>query len=57
MLKSNFPPRYNIAPTQSSIVVRLGKAGKRELAEMKWGLVPSWSKDGKMAGPALALAG
>jgi putative SOS response-associated peptidase YedK len=49
-LTSNFPPRYNIAPTQASFVVRLDKSGRRELAEMKWGLVPSWSKDGKMAG-------
>lgn len=49
-LTSNFPPRYNIAPTQKSFVVRLDKEGKRELVEMQWGLVPSWSKDGKMVG-------
>ena len=49
-LTSNFPPRYNIAPTQKSFVVRLDKVAKRELAEMQWGLVPSWSKDAKMAG-------
>ena len=46
-LTSNFPPRFNIAPTQMSFVVRLNKEGARELAEMKWGLVPSWSKDAK----------
>jgi putative SOS response-associated peptidase YedK len=50
MLKSNFPPRFNIAPTQLSFVVRLDKAGNRALAEMKWGLVPSWSKDARMMG-------
>src|ERR1700740_2002521 len=44
-LTSNFPPRTNIAPTQQSFVVRLAKDGGRELAELKWGLVPSWSKD------------
>ena len=44
-LTSNFPPRYNIAPTQMSFVVRLDKEGKRELVEMKWGLIPSWAKD------------
>jgi putative SOS response-associated peptidase YedK len=44
-LTSNFPPRYNITPTQKSFVVRLAKDGSRELAELKWGLVPSWSKD------------
>jgi putative SOS response-associated peptidase YedK len=39
-LTSNFPPRYNIAPTQQSFVVRLAKDGSRELAELKWGLIP-----------------
>jgi putative SOS response-associated peptidase YedK len=43
--RSTFPPRYNVAPTQQSFVVRLAKDGGRELAELKWGLVPSWSKD------------
>lgn len=44
---SNFPPRYNIAPTQSSFVVRL-KDGQRDLAEMRWGLVPFWADDLKI---------
>jgi len=44
---SNFPPRYNIAPTQSSFVVRL-KEGQRELTEMRWGLVPFWADDLKI---------
>jgi putative SOS response-associated peptidase YedK len=44
---SNFPPRYNIAPTQSSFVVRL-KDGKRDLVEMRWGLVPFWADDLKI---------
>jgi putative SOS response-associated peptidase YedK len=48
-LTSNFPPRTNIAPTQQSFVVRLAKDGSRELAELKWGLIPSWSKDDKGA--------
>lgn len=39
-------PRYNIAPTQQVPVVRLSPAdNRRELAELKWGLVPFWSKD------------
>ena len=37
-------PRYNIAPTQEVAVVREGEAGRR-LDMMRWGLVPSWSKD------------
>jgi putative SOS response-associated peptidase YedK len=33
-----FPPRYNVAPTQKAFVVRV-KDGHGELAEMRWGLV------------------
>ncbi len=40
----NLRPRYNIAPTQSVPVVRAGE-GRRSLAMMRWGLVPSWAKD------------
>ena len=40
---SNFPPRYNIAPTQTSFVVR-ERDGERELAELRWGLLPKWAK-------------
>jgi|ERR1039458_2367373 putative SOS response-associated peptidase YedK len=36
-------PRYNIAPTQAVIVV--GDDGKRYLKPMRWGLIPSWTKD------------
>jgi putative SOS response-associated peptidase YedK len=48
MIRSNFPPRYNIAPTQKSLVVRETN-GARELADLRWGLVPSWAKDAKGA--------
>jgi len=37
-------PRYNIAPTQPVAAVRACDAG-RELALLRWGLVPSWAKD------------
>lgn len=40
-----FPPRYNIAPTQPAAIVRLDHRGGRELALVRWGLVPSWVKD------------
>ncbi len=41
---SNLPPRFNIAPTQDAAVVRPGPEGEaRELAMLRWGLVPSWS--------------
>ncbi|MEE9587897.1 MAG: SOS response-associated peptidase [Hyphomicrobiaceae bacterium] len=41
----NFPPRYNIAPTQPVAIVRRGADGVREFALVRWGLIPSWVKD------------
>ena len=41
-------PRFNIAPTQSILAVRAGSAG-RESARLRWGLIPSWAKDTKLA--------
>lgn len=38
-------PRYNIAPTQEVPVIRQSTAGERELAFVRWGLVPRWAKD------------
>jgi putative SOS response-associated peptidase YedK len=40
-----FPPRYNIAPTQPVHIVRLDPRGERELVLVRWGLIPSWVKD------------
>jgi putative SOS response-associated peptidase YedK len=40
----NFPPRYNIAPTQPVPVVIL-ENGARHFKLMRWGLVPAWVKD------------
>ncbi len=40
----DFPPRYNIAPTQPVLVVLHREAG-REAEHMRWGLVPNWVKD------------
>ena len=40
-----FPPRYNIAPTQPVAIVRASAVGPRELALVRWGLIPSWVKD------------
>ncbi len=42
----NLPPRYNIAPTQSVPIVRQGnEPDGRELALVRWGLLPAWAKD------------
>ena len=39
-------PRYNVAPTQQVLAVRQG-AGKRVAVALRWGLIPSWSKEGQ----------
>jgi len=41
----DFPPRYNIAPSQPVIIVRTGLRSEREFRLVRWGLIPSWAKD------------
>ena len=44
--QSNFPPRYNVAPTDQIPIVRVDpRDGERELVMARWGLVPWWSKE------------
>jgi putative SOS response-associated peptidase YedK len=43
----NLQPRYNVAPTQQVPVVRRLDDG-RHLAQLRWGLIPSWAKDASM---------
>jgi putative SOS response-associated peptidase YedK len=51
-----FEPRYNIAPTQEILAVRVEAAGRqREAAMLRWGLIPSWSKE-PAGGPPLINA-
>ena len=40
----NFPPRYNVAPTQPMPVVQLAD-GARHFALVRWGFIPAWAKD------------
>ena len=40
----NFPPRYNVAPTQPIPVVRIAD-GRRSFALVRWGLIPAWVTD------------
>src|ERR1700749_2813696 len=40
----NFPPRYNIAPTQPIPVV-IVENDVRHFRLMRWGLLPAWVKD------------
>jgi putative SOS response-associated peptidase YedK len=44
-------PRYNAAPGQELPVVRLDKDGRREVALLRWGLIPATVED-----PAAGLA-
>ena len=49
--RPNLRPRYNIAPTQTVPVVRRkDDGGGRELALVRWGLIPSWAKDASIGG-------
>ncbi|MBT5648305.1 MAG: SOS response-associated peptidase [Rhodospirillaceae bacterium] len=41
----NLEPRFNIAPTQMAPVVRGDGEGGRKIDLLRWGLIPSWSKD------------
>ncbi|MFN7941212.1 MAG: SOS response-associated peptidase [Thermoanaerobaculia bacterium] len=42
----DLPARYNIAPSQEvAVVVERAPGAARELARMRWGLVPRWAKE------------
>lgn len=43
-VRENFPPRYNIAPTQPIHVVAMDERRRRVLKLMRWGFIPSWAK-------------
>ncbi len=42
----NWVPSYNIAPTQTTPIIIQGE--RKRVKPMRWGLVPSWSKDIKI---------
>jgi putative SOS response-associated peptidase YedK len=51
-------PRYNIAPTQTvATVVRDPESGEYHLELMRWGLIPSWSKDPSVASKMINARG
>jgi len=46
----DFPPRYNIAPTQPVLIVRNAASSRdqpamREMTLVRWGLIPPWVKN------------
>jgi putative SOS response-associated peptidase YedK len=47
--KVDLSPRYNIAPSQKTAVIRhLPGEGFRRLDMLRWGLIPPWAKDMKI---------
>jgi putative SOS response-associated peptidase YedK len=44
----NLAPRYNISLSHQVAVVRASESD-RELSMLRWGLVPGWAKDSKIA--------
>lgn len=40
-----WPPRFNLAPTQMAPVVLADPEGERRLGVLRWGLVPRWADD------------
>ena len=45
----NLQPRYNMAPTQDAPIIRRREDGERELAMLRWGLIPFWADPSKKA--------
>ncbi len=43
--EDDFPPRYNIAPTDPALIVRSDDRPGRLLRLVRWGLIPPWVKD------------
>jgi len=51
-----FRQRFNISPTQTVVAIRQ-EEGKRVPANLRWGLVPAWSKDPKSGPPLINARG
>jgi putative SOS response-associated peptidase YedK len=46
---TSYSPRFNIPPGSRILVVRANTEGAIELAKLRWGLIPGWAKDEKIA--------
>src|SRR5215471_14661200 len=45
---TNYPPRYNAAPSQDLLVIRRNRhTGEVSLDPLRWGLIPYWCEDPK----------
>ena len=45
LLKSDAGAALTITPMRFACVIRMNDKGRREIARMRWGLVPPWEKD------------
>lgn len=52
----NFRADFNVAPSMAVLAVASTRAGGRRIGTLRWGLVPSWSKDPKGTGHVNARA-
>jgi putative SOS response-associated peptidase YedK len=41
--------RYNVAPAQRVLAIRRSEDGEREPVLLRWGLIPPWAKDARIA--------
>ena len=52
----DLPISYNVAPSQNVLVIRQNSETKQStLSSLKWGLVPIWAKDEKIAHKTISL--
>jgi putative SOS response-associated peptidase YedK len=48
--QTDLPISWNVAPSQQVLVIRKDPdSGQRSLDALRWGLIPSWAKDEKIA--------
>ncbi|WP_411819842.1 SOS response-associated peptidase [Hyphococcus formosus] len=43
-VRNDFPPRFNVCPTQPVSVVYQNERNSRQYGLMRWGVIPSWAK-------------
>src|SRR5215212_6687934 len=54
---SNYPPKYNAAPSQDLWAIRQHpETGERSLEQLRWGLIPYWMKEKPKPPPINAKA-
>ena len=52
-IPDDFPPRYNIAPSQPVGIIRASRRDITDFALVRWGFVPGWDRQGTFFAKAL----